>query len=72
MSIKLFKSSILFLSAFYVLFFIFDIWFDVVSAEVFFKVTLTFGAIIGFLCVYYLLMHAETDKDLEKKGYMSE
>lgn len=72
MSLRTFKSCILMLCGLYGLFVIFNVWGDFVSGETFFKITITFGVVMGFLGIYYLLMHAETDKDLEKKGYMSE
>ena len=72
MSLKTFKKCILILSGLYGIFFIMDIWWDIVSVDIFAKITMTFGIIYAFLGIYYLLMHGETDKDLEKKGYMSE
>ena len=72
MSLKTFKQCILILSGIYGLFCILDIWGDIVSIENFFKISLTFAVIFAFLGIYYLLMHGQTDKDLEKKGYMSE
>lgn len=71
MSFNTFKYSILVLTALYGCFVIFNIWCDFVYADLFWKVSLTVGVVYVFLGVYYMLMHSETDKELEKKGYMS-
>ncbi len=71
MSLKTFKYCILTLSAIYGLFIILNIWYDICSPDFFWKISLTVGVIYVFLGIYYLLMHQETDKKLEDKGYMS-
>ncbi len=72
MSLKTFKFCILALTAIYGCFVIFNIWCDFAYPDLFWKVSLTVGVVYVFLGVYYTLMHQDTDKELEKKGYMSE
>ncbi len=73
MKFSAFKLIALSICVTYGIFFLVNVWFDdLIDAELFFKVTLTFAVVAGIMTVYYLLYHLNSEKDLKDKGYIKD
>lgn len=72
MKISPHKIFILGLSLFYSVFLLLCIWTDIISSDIFWKVSLTIGVIFILIGIYYLLMHLNSEKELKDKGFLKD
>lgn len=73
MKFSVFKLTALSVFVAYALFFLLNIWFDnLIDAELFFKVTMTFVVVAGIMTVYYLLYHLNSEKELKDKNFIKD
>lgn len=72
MRIKFIKYSLLVLSCLYAGFFILNIWTDFITPELFIKTTLTTIVLYILLFIFYFINGVSSDKDLKKKGFLSD
>lgn len=73
MKFSVFKIAALGLCVAYGIFFLLNIWFDnLIDAELFFKVTITFVVLVGLMSIYYLLYHLDSEKELKDKNYLKD
>ncbi len=57
----------------YAIFALIALWFDnLINAEIFFKVTVSFAIIAAVMTVYYLLYHLNSEKELKKNNYIKD
>ena len=69
---KIIRYSLLILSCLYAGFFLVCIWTDWINPELFTKITLTVIVIYALLFVFYFINGVSSDKDLKKKGFLSD
>ena len=72
MKVKFIKNALLVLSCIYAIFFIVCIWTDWFNSDLFAKVSLTVAVIYALLFIFYLIDGVNSDKDLKKKGFLSD
>lgn len=73
MKFSVFKIAALGLCVAYGIFFLLNVWFDnLIDAELFFKVTITFVVLVGLMSIYYLLYHLDSEKELKDKNYIKD
>ena len=73
MKFSVFKIAALGVCVAYGIFFLLNVWFDnLIDAELFFKVTITFVVLVGLMSIYYLLYHLDSEKELKDKNYIKD
>ena len=72
MKVKFIKNALLVLSCLYAVFFIVYIWTDWVNSDLFAKVSLTVAVLYALLFIFYFIDGVNSDKDLKKKGFLSD
>jgi len=73
MKLSPFKLIVFGLCSLYSGFLLLCLWFDnLVTPEIFAKLSITFGILLALLTIYYLLYHLNSEKELKKNNYIKD